>query len=117
MSANAPLLIKLACNYCSEFFDPREFVRIGESVLMCWKCYEKHTKVVDSWAEPPQECGMCKTSFADLAALTPGQPVSMFPHWKDGIYQFLCRSCDEKYVLQRADLFGNTRHGYERKLK
>lgn len=108
-------IIRVQCSVCSGHVHPNEFVLIGESVIVCWKCYEKQTRQVEIF-DPPKECGMCQTRFDVLAAREQSEHVSMFAHWKDGIFQMLCRDCDKKYVLQRADLYGKTRFGRERKI-
>lgn len=115
--SSSGIIIGLACSVCSKFFSGNEIIRIGESVLMCQDCYRKQTQVIESWADPPKECGLCRISFDDLILANPGRPVSMFPHWMDGTFAMLCKSCDEKYVLKRRDLYGATRHGWERKIK
>ena len=115
--SSSGIIIGLACNACSRFFSGNELIRIGESVLLCQKCYRDQRQVVESWADPPKECALCRTSFEDLIAANPGKQVSMFPHWMDGTFGMLCKPCDERYVLKRRDLYGNTRHGWERKIK
>lgn len=41
----------------------------------------------------------------------------MFLHWKDGVYQVLCRACSDRYERKRLDLYGDTVHGHLKKLK
>lgn len=114
MTAAVPLIL-LRCHYCSEFHHPKEFVNIGESALMCWKCREKHTQQIESF-NPPHACQGCNRTFEEIAAATIGDKVKMYPVWKDGVYQVLCEPCEAAYVLQRKDLYGDTRFGWERKL-
>jgi hypothetical protein len=102
---------------CSKFVHPQEVVRTGESVIRCWDCYNKSNQVLESFSDPPAECALCHISFEVLAARRPGQSVSMFPHWMDGTYGFLCPECDKAYVLKRRDLYGLTRFGWERKIQ
>ena len=111
------IIIGERCFDCSRVFSPLEMIHIGESVLKCQDCYHKQRAAVESWGDPPTHCQGCNTSFADLAAAVPGKPVSMFCHWKDGIFQLLCVACDQDYVQKRKDLYAETRFGWERKLK
>lgn len=83
---------------------------------MCWACWEKHTTQIEVF-DPPHKCQVCNRTFEEIAAATIGEKVSMFPHWKDGVYQILCRPCDEIYVRSRRDLYGPTRFGWDRKLQ
>ena len=109
-------IILVTCHYCSNARHPREIVNIGDAALMCWHCWETHTQKIDAF-NPPNECQECRRTFDEIAAATPGSKVSMFPHWKDGEYQILCRDCDEAYVQKRRDLYGDTPFGWDRKLK
>lgn len=86
-------------------------------MVRCWKCEQKHQAALDVLAgNPPKACGKCCLTFEELAARTQGAEVSMFLHWKDGIYQVLCRACSDLYVSQRKDLYGPTPFGRERGL-
>jgi transcription elongation factor Elf1 len=92
-------------------------MRFGESMVRCFQCQQKHLAALDVLAgNPPEACGECGLTFAALAARTGQEHVSMFLHWKDGMYQLLCPACDRKYVEGRKDLYGPTRFGWERKL-
>lgn len=115
MPAFAPAIILVRCHYCSTHVHPKEIVNIGESALMCRNCREAHVTQIEAF-DPPHHCMRCMRTFEQLAALTVGAHVRMYPHWKDGVYQILCQWCDEKYVQQRKDLYGPTRFGWERKL-
>lgn len=116
MTGAVPIL-RVQCFQCSKFCHPKEVIRTGESVIRCWDCFNKHTVSIQSFAEPPTHCALCNTPFAKLIEANPSQPVSMFMHWIDGGYGLLCKPCDKDYVLKRADLYGNTRHGYERGIR
>lgn len=87
-------------------------------MVWCFECQDKHNKALEAYCAgvPPQHCGGCGISFGDLAKREIGNKASMFLHWKDGLYQMLCRMCDAEYVQKRRDLFGPTRFGWERKL-
>lgn len=111
--SDGAIIIRLRCFDCSKYINPSEVVRLGESVVQCWDCYDKQKKIIESWAEPPKECIVCHTSFEDLARQVPGQPVSMFPHWIDGTFGLLCATCDPIYVRKRRDQFRDTRYGQE----
>lgn len=110
-------ILAIQCNSCSNWVSPFEVVRIGESVIKCWTCYEKHRQIIESWETPPRECALCHITFDDLAKQRPGEPVSMFLHEIDGTFGFVCRTCDKDYVLKRRDLYGNTRFGWQRGVK
>ena len=109
--SHGAIIIALTCLDCGKACSPSEVVRIGESANQCWNCYDAQRKIVESWEEPPKECAVCHTAFADLAARVPGQPVSMFLHVIDGTVGLLCSICDPVYVAKRRDQFKNTRFG------
>ena len=115
MGTFAAPLILLRCHYCSTFCHPKEFVNLGESMLMCWNCRELQTKQVEAF-DPPALCQACNRSFEQIAADTIGDQVRMYPVWKDGVYQVLCAQCEARYVQSRKDLYGATRFGWQRKL-
>lgn len=114
--SDGAIIIALRCFDCGNQVSPSEVVRIGESVIQCWNCYDKQRTIINSWAEPPTECALCHTKFEDLARQVPGQPVSMFAHWIDGTFGLLCAACDPIYVKKRLDQFRGTRYGDELKL-
>jgi hypothetical protein len=108
---------RVKCHYCSRFLPPSEVMNFGESMARCLRCQAAHLAALEVLAgSPPQGCGECGVTFAELAARTMGAEVGMFLHWKDGMYQLLCRACDRKYVQRRKDLYGPTRFGWDRKL-
>jgi len=115
MTAPGPIL-HVQCFECSRWVHPADAIRIGESVIRCHQCQERMDTVIESFDEPPSHCPGCSRSFADLAAATPGQPVSMFAHLMDGMLAFLCKRCDREYVQKRKDLYRKTRYGWDRKL-
>lgn len=108
-------IIGVQCHYCSKFCRPGEYLRIGQSVVMCWKCEENHRPKIHGFA-PPKECQGCHTETAVLADRTPGGQYSMFVHWKDGEYQMLCQACSDAYIGKRKDLYGRTKFGWDIKL-
>lgn len=111
-------IVGVQCAVCSRFVPQRDIIRIGESVNRCQQCEELHLVALDKLAaNPPRECGTCKTTWEQLKERAAGDHVSMFVHWKDGCYQVLCSACDLLYVPQRRDLYGKTRHGWDRKIK
>lgn len=114
--SDAPIIIAVRCFDCGAQVTPSEVVRVGESVIQCWKCYERERTVINSWADPPKECALCHAQFDELARQCPGQPVSMFLHLMDGAYGLLCSTCDPIYVRKRVDQFRGTRYGDELKL-
>lgn len=115
MTSAVPI-IRLQCFDCSKFVHPKEVVRIGESVIRCWGCYNKLNTILETWQSPPMECALCRTPYEKLAEREPGSQVTMFMHLIDGTLGFLCKPCDKDYVLKRADLYRKTRFGQERKI-
>lgn len=111
----ASVIIAERCNYCSDFYNPNELRTMGESIKICWKCAEKQTVQVEAF-NPPDHCQVCHRPTAELAAEEPGDYLHMFPHWKDGVYQLLCRRCDAAYLPKRRDLVRGTRFAEEQKL-
>ncbi len=101
------------CHYCSRGVNPEEVRQVGESIVMCFDCHERHKREVQKFEIPTHCQGGCNLSVALLAAAG----SRFFAHWKDGCYQLLCGACDEKYVPLRKDLFADTRFGWDRKLK
>lgn len=99
---------------CSKFVHPGEIVRIGESALRCWDCYNKLNQILETWDSPPMECALCNTPYERCTLTAKG---GMLMHLIDGKIGFLCAPCDKEYVLKRADLYGKTRFGYERKIR
>lgn len=115
--AAVPNVISVRCHYCSRFWPQSEVLHIGESVIMCIHCHEKHRVAIDAF-EPPTHCqGPCGRTFEEISLFTPGDKVGMTVHMKDGVYQILCAQCDADYVQKRRDLYGDTRFGWERKLR
>jgi len=114
--SSSGIIIALRCMDCLRQVNPREVVRIGESVVQCWDCYVKQTKVLDGW-KPPRECALCHVSFNDLCFRTIGESVPMYPHWIDGVFVMLCAPCDKKHVLAAREQFRDTRYGWELGLK
>lgn len=84
---------------------------------MCFYCNDKMRAAWEVF-EMPEGCqGPCGRSFVAIAAGTPGDMVGFTLHWRDGIYQILCASCDAEYVMKRKDLYGDTEFGYKRGVK
>lgn len=111
-----PQVIQVQCQYCNRFWPKSEVLEIGESIVMCFYCHQKHHAALEIFQMPEACQGPCGRSFNAIAAATPGPRVGLTVHWKDGIYQVLCAQCDADYVQKRQDLYGKTRFGYERGL-
>ncbi len=109
-------VVKVRCHYCNRSWPPSEVITTGEATKICCYCHEKHLQAVLAFA-PPHECMVCHRTFEQISAATPGNEVHMTAHWKDGIYQILCATCDADYVQKRRDQFGDTPFGWERGLK
>ncbi|SRR5579883_1031412 len=111
-------VIGVKCHYCSKFYPKSEVVHFGEDGHMhrCLKCHETHVEALDALATQkcPDRCAECRESCESIHNRT-GQ-ATLFLHWKDGIYQFLCSRCARRYAEKRKDIFGHTRFGYETKI-
>ena len=115
----APAVFKVQCPYCSKWRSPAEIIPIGTGgAKICWHCYEWHHQALKMLAgQPPPGCQECGVSFEALEKAAPGGNVRMYVHPKDGIYQVLCRRCSDAYTRKRVDLYGDTKFGWDRKLK
>lgn len=109
-------VIRLKCRFCSKFRSPNEFIH-DATVGYCWVCYEWHQHALKMLAgvDPPG-CQQCGTFFEVLRSRAAGD-LRMYLHPKDGIYQILCKACSDGYERKRLDLYGDTPHGWLRKLK
>jgi len=121
------------CHYCSKARPPREVVNFGGvassaragavardgQMVMCWACYERHCETVRflGTGEMPKGCMVCGVSMEALRVQSPDGNARLWVHWKDGIYQMLCRGCSDAYEKRRLDLYGDTAYGHLRKLK
>lgn len=129
---STPFVISVRCHYCSKARSPREVVNLGGVVkrtaagvvregqaTMCWACYERHCATVKylGSGELPKGCMECGTSMEALRAREADGNARLWVHWKDGIYQMLCRGCSDAYEKRRLDLYGDTAYGHMRKLK
>ncbi len=113
-----PQVLKIRCHYCSQFRDPREVHHLPGGVVMCWNCYGWHQRALRMLAgSPPPGCQACDVTFKELTERSPDGNTRMYLHVKDGIYQVLCTSCSDEYERKRLDLYGDTVHGWLRKLK
>ena len=111
-----PSVIQTRCHYCSKFRHPSHCIHIGQSVVMCLGCYEWHQKALKMLCEgiPPSGCQSCGITFEALFDHAGNN--RMYVHVRDGIYQILCRSCSDTYVLKRKDLYGATAFGHRKGL-
>jgi hypothetical protein len=118
-----PAVLSTRCHYCSKFRNPHEIIPIGTGgALMCFHCYEWHTKSLNALAtgSAPPGCFECRVTWAELRARPASgdeTSVKMYLVPKDGIYQLLCRTCSDAYERKRADLLGDTVYGHLNKLK
>jgi hypothetical protein len=86
--------------------------QLAEAQRICDYCLDWHNKAIEFIAGGAiPGCQVCGASFEFLRDSTPGVEVRMYVVPKDGIYQVLCQTCIQPYVLQRADLYGGTRFG------
>lgn len=110
------IVIGERCHYCSKFFPPADLIRFGESMVRCRNCDQSHVEAMEALAtgKCPDQCGECRESCESIQART-GR-ATLYLHWKDGIYQFLCAKCSAKYAGQRKDIYGPTRFGHEQKI-
>lgn len=107
--------LTVRCQYCSKHYPACNMVSSAASTRICLNCYEGHTKAVDALAgkrEP--ECQCCQKSLGQLAVEQGVDSVPMTAHWKDGVYQLLCRPCSDRYEQKRRDLYGGTPYAYQK---
>ena len=83
---------------------------------MCLHCFEWHNHalaLLNKGKIPPgcQVCGLTFEALANAAGNT-----RMYVHAKDGLYQVLCPTCSDAYILKRADLYKPTRFGQQKGL-
>jgi hypothetical protein len=118
LGAAAPAVFLATCRFCSRPRHPHEFIH-DTIVGMCWHCYEAHQDAMRVLLEGgvPTDCAECRLPFDELSRLARSADVRMRLHWKDGLYQFLCRPCSDAYERKRLDQFGNTPYGEMRKLR
>ncbi len=114
-----PQVLLVRCHYCSKHRSPHEILRIGTGgAVMCWHCYERHNKALLILAgQIPAACQECGVTVEALQAASASGDCKMSVCHKDGVYQFLCFPCSERYVRKRVDLFGSTQFGHQQKLK
>jgi hypothetical protein len=112
-------MMSVRCHYCSKFRHRLEVFNWPGGVVICFHCFEWHRKALDLLAGKGivTECQQCQVSFLDQATGDPDGNVSMYVHQKDGIYQLLCKVCSDSYELKRADLYGETLYGEQKRLK
>lgn len=108
-------IITVVCQYCSKPKHPKEVQRFGDGIIRCFDCAQRDDQAIECF-NPPDACGLCRTSFNDLAAAEKREHVSMYPHFIDGVYVLLCEACNFKHVQKRKDLYRGTRYGWEQKI-
>jgi NAD-dependent SIR2 family protein deacetylase len=120
IASRAPgTMIGVQCQHCSHWYPEAEIIRFGESMTRCLKCQEAINKALEMNATqtPPSECAHCHRGFSAIADATPGDVVEMALVMVDGVFVALCDPCERAYVEKRKDLYGDTRFGWNRKLK
>ena len=110
------------CDYCSKWRLPSEMMRFGadKCMAMCHNCYQRHEKAMQMLSGLPAEkwgCQECGVSAVAIRERSHDGNCRLYVHWKDGIYEILCRPCSDAYEKKRLDLYGNTPYGWKRKLK
>ena len=113
---SAPIFL-VRCQYCSKQRRPNEVSYYPGGVIRCWHCEEWHARAIDllAYGTVPETCQGCNTPTRGLPDDGEGN-VELYLHPKDGVYQILCRTCSDRYVRQRVDLYGATEFGSELKL-
>ncbi len=117
MSLAIPV-IRVRCHICSRFRRPSEILHLPGGALRCLQCQERHEKALLMLAgNAPFFCQECGKSPEQLMAESGASNTQMCIQWKDGVYQVLCVPCSDAYERKRLDLYGDTVHGFLKKLK
>lgn len=107
--------VREKCHYCSQFRLPTEVMKLAGGVKICALCWANHRRNIRMLAGQGvvKNCqgDKCNRSFEDASG-----NLRMYIHLKDGIYQFLCLECSDKYEQQRSDLYRDTEYGAAKKL-
>ena len=107
---SVPIIVSVKCHSCQQFYDPREVISVA-NVHTCQKCWEWHEKAIQQLVTATGGCPECRRSHDEIGRDYPnGEPEYVLVP-KDGIYQLLCRRCEEAYALQRKEMFVGTEHG------
>lgn len=109
------------CHYCQKFRGPAEVIDWPGGVRICVGCIQRHESALFSLSTgtPPKECSECGKEWEELRHLQPPGDiggVKMACHFENGLYRFLCVTCDHDYTRKRADLYRETQFGQEIKL-
>jgi hypothetical protein len=54
----AQVVAAITCHYCSRAVHPDDVRKMGESIVMCFQCLERHKKAVETF-EVPSHCQGC----------------------------------------------------------
>lgn len=114
-----PAIFTIRCHCCSKQRFAHDIQRLPGNVKICRQCWEGHLRAlaIINCGGVPAACGECGATYESLEAHAPDGNVFMTLHMKDGIYQFLCLGCSEKYVQKRRDLYGDTPFGHRKGLR
>jgi hypothetical protein len=111
--------VGLRCRFCGSFRHRREFVLPDRTTISpCVECYQAHEEALFALAEKVEPgCYDCRRKLSELPSENAHDDVSMCLHWKDGLYQLLCRQCSATYEVKKKDMYADTPYGHRRKLK
>jgi hypothetical protein len=107
MSSSPQIQIGVRCRRCSKFRHPREFV--GGPYGYCLRCLEKHMaamKMLEGGV--PYACQECGITPMEVCERSGCDDIRMEMHYRDGLYQFLCKPCGDEYARKRLDIYEKT---------
>lgn len=110
------IVMGVRCHYCSQYRPPRDVQSMGAGgAKICLRCLEWHQKALMALCgNPPPGCQTCGVKFRDLKEFDGAGNLRMYVVQKDGIYQVICQTCNEKYLPLRRDLFRDTLFGKQK---
>lgn len=80
---------------------------------MCDNCQADHARRIEQFiSSAERRCYQCGRSMREVEGDEAGN-ITMFVHFKDGVYQLLCPQCSVSYTAKRKDLYGDTPWFYQ----
>jgi hypothetical protein len=117
LATAADFRIAISCKICHRQKNPGDFMTRSEvRGNICSNCYDWHLSALQMMnGSIPKGCQVCNQTFAQLAAIYPGDHVPMYLQPLDGIYQILCPTCSDDYE-KKSPTYKETLYGKLKKL-